>query len=75
MPGVRWSQTQLLMAAAEALGDWQASAAAVGVKVEQVTISLIPPTVEGEPAPTTRTAVVFEWDEAAQEYTFRTLDQ
>jgi hypothetical protein len=69
MPGVLWSQQEKLASAAQALAEWQAKAAEVGVVVTQVNLTL---PYDVEQPDLGGAAVVFEWDVEHQEWAMRT---
>jgi hypothetical protein len=69
VPGILWSQTEKLAAAAQALSEWQTKAQEVGVSVTQVNLTLLYD--DDEPAKG-GSAVVFEWDNEHKEYSMRT---
>lgn len=68
MAGILWSQQEKLAGAVEALKEWQVTASGVGVLVTQLNLTLLDDT--GDHSRDSR--VVFEWNEAAQEYAMRT---
>lgn len=68
MPGILWSQQEQLAGAVNALKEWQVNASAVGVLVTQLNLTLLDPSGDS----TRNARVVFEWNEAAQEYAMRT---
>lgn len=67
MAGILWSQQEKLAGAVEALKTWKAAAAERGVRVDQLTITLL----DAEDSSLAST-VIFDWDEAAQDYRMRT---
>jgi hypothetical protein len=67
MAGILWSQQEKLAGAVAALQEWTDRAQAVGVRVTQLNLTLL-----DADNPERSSYVIFEWDEAAGEYAFRT---